>query len=181
MSAHCPNVRNCYLHLELVVTRFKTSTFGLLVLKIVVKMTFFSNAIPVLKICLLILFAMLLLMLLYYFLVLVQTTFSRSRGEKVNLISLLFPPEICLYLYFLLHFYLYFWSTFHFFLLLLLLLLFSLFVLFSTLLGCVENWQTFRQHPAPVPSSADCWFSLSKTKKFSTPNLKDNHFKCFRF
>ena len=72
------------------ITRFKTSTFGLLLLKIVVKLTFFSNAIPVLKICMLLLFATLLLMLLCYFLVQVETNVSRSRGEKVDLISLLF-------------------------------------------------------------------------------------------
>ena len=90
-------------------------------------MTFLSNEIAVLKVFLLLLFAMLLLILLYYFLVQAETNFSSSKGEKVDLISLLFPLllilEICLYLYFLLHFY--FCRTFHF--LLLLLLLFSYF------------------------------------------------------
>ena len=113
--------------LELTWTRFKTSTFRLLLLKIVVKMTFLSNAIRVLKICLLTLFAMLLLMLLYYFLVQVETNFSISTVEKVYQISLLFHPfpfaEICFYSYFLLCFCLYFCST------ALLLLLFESFLL----------------------------------------------------
>ena len=78
------------------IAQFKTSTFGLLLLKIVVKMTFLRSKITVLKTFLLLLFAMLLLMLLYYFLVLAETNFSSSRRGKVDLISLLFPPLLIL-------------------------------------------------------------------------------------
>ena len=67
-------LKNCILDRQ-AKTQFKTSTFGLLLLKIVVKMTFFSNEIPVLSRVLLILSAMLLPMLLYYFLVV-------GEGEK---------------------------------------------------------------------------------------------------
>ena len=109
-------------------------------------MTFFSIAIPVLNISLLPLFAMLLLMLLCYFLVLVETNFSISRGEKVDLISLLFYCYLSILVLFaaliLLENFSFLTATAS-----TLLVLFSIAYYF---LGCVENWQTFRLAlPAP--------------------------------
>ena len=77
-------------HIVTDLTRFKTSTFGLLLLKIVVKLTFFSNAIPVLNICLLQLFFYAFAYAFAVLLVVGEKKFSSSRGGKVDLISLLF-------------------------------------------------------------------------------------------
>jgi len=74
-------------------TQFKTPTFGLLLLKIVVKLTFFSNAIPMLNICLLQLFFYAFAYAFAMLLELGEKKFSSSRGGKVDQISRLFPPS----------------------------------------------------------------------------------------